>query len=200
MVLDAPGKPLRLMERAIPTPGPGEVLIRVEACGVCRTDLHVVDGDLPAPTLPLVVGHEIVGTVAGGGAHTSLAPGSRVGVGWLGGACGACPYCETQRETLCEHARFTGYHVDGGYAEYTIADARFCVPIPPGYSASAAAPLMCAGLIGYRCLTMCGAARRLGLYGFGAAAHIVAQVARHQGRELFAFVRPGDDQARRFAL
>jgi propanol-preferring alcohol dehydrogenase len=200
MLLDAPGRPLRLAEVSRPVPGPGELLLRVQACGVCRTDLHVVDGELRDPKLPLVVGHEIVGSVVAAGDGARHAPGSLVGVPWLGGTCGLCTWCRTERENLCEQAVFTGYQRDGGYAEYTVADARFCFPIPEGYSAVAAAPLLCAGLIGYRSLVMAGPGRRLGVYGFGAAAHIVAQVARHQEREVYAFVRPGDDEARRFAL
>ncbi len=168
---------------------------------MCRTDLHVVDGELPDAKRPLVPGHEIVGVVERlGEGVTGIAPGARVGVPWLGWTCGACDDCLRGRENLCPTARFTGYTRDGGYAEYTVADARYCFPIPPSYGAVAAAPLLCAGLIGHRCLTMAGDARRIGLYGFGAAAHIVTQVARHQGREIHAFVRPGDEAARRFAL
>jgi len=200
MILDAPGQRLRAADIPVPVPGPGELLLRIQACGVCRTDLHVVDGDLPHPKLPLVLGHEIVGTVVAAGDGARQTPGALVGVPWLGGTCGACRYCETEHENLCEHASFTGYQRDGGYAEYTLADARFCLAIPGSYSAVEAAPLLCAGLIGFRSLVMAGSGRRLGVYGFGAAAHIVAQVARHQGREVFAFVRPGDDEARRFAL
>jgi propanol-preferring alcohol dehydrogenase len=200
MVLDAPGQRLRAADVAMPVPGPGQLLLRVQACGVCRTDLHVVDGELTEPKLPLILGHEIVGTVVAAGEGARQPPGSLVGVPWLGATCGVCRYCATERENLCERASFTGYQRDGGYAEYTVADARFCLPIPESYSAVDAAPLLCAGLIGYRSLVMAGPGRRLGLYGFGAAAHIVAQVARHQGREVFAFVRPGDDEARRFAL
>ena len=199
MILDAPGRLLRPADMPIPVPGPDDVVLRVLACGVCRTDLHVVDGELPEPKLPLIPGHEIVGTVVTAGARARLAPGAIVGVPWLGGACGTCDYCRSGRENLCAQARFTGYQIDGGYAEHTVADARFCLPIPSGFSPVEAAPLLCAGLIGYRCLAMTGDARRVGLYGFGAAAHIVAQVARHQGREVFAFVRPGDDEACRFA-
>ena len=189
MLLDAPRRPLRLSASATPPPepGPGQVLVAVKTCGVCRTDLHVLDGELPHPKLPLVLGHEIVGTV------------ERVGVPWLGWTCGECRYCRAGRENLCDGARFTGYLIDGGYAEYTVADARFCFPIPDGYDDLGAAPLLCAGLIGYRALVAAGDAERLGLYGFGAAAHIVAQVARHQGRRVFAFTRPGDDQAQQFA-
>jgi propanol-preferring alcohol dehydrogenase len=200
MLLDAPGRPLRPAEVSLPAPGPDEVLLRVEACGVCRTDLHVVDGELRDPKLPLIVGHEIVGTVVAAGDGARHAPGVRVGVPWLGGTCGACAYCRTERENLCDRALFTGYRRDGGYAEHTVADGRFCFPIPRGYSAVAAAPLLCAGLIGYRSLVMAGPGCRLGVYGFGAAAHIVAQVARHQERQVYAFVRPGDEEARRFAL
>ncbi|MFN8543265.1 MAG: zinc-dependent alcohol dehydrogenase family protein [Candidatus Binatia bacterium] len=201
MVLDAPGRALRAAELPVPEPGPGEVVLRVEACAVCRTDLHLIDGDLPDPTLPVVPGHEIVGTVtATGDGVTGMPAGTRVGVPWLGWTCGTCDYCRTGRENLCDGARFTGYQRDGGFAEYTRADARFCFPIPSAYTPIEAAPLLCAGLIGHRALTMAGDARRLGIYGFGAAAHIVAQVARHQGRQVYAFVRPGDAAARRFAL
>jgi propanol-preferring alcohol dehydrogenase len=172
----------------------------VRACGVCRTDLHVADGDLPDAKLPLVLGHEIVGVVeAAGPGATRFAVGDRVGVPWLGWTCGACRYCATGRENLCEAARFTGYHMDGGYAEYTVADERYCLALPAGWTDEEAAPLLCAGLIGYRALAAAGPAERLGLYGFGAAAHIVAQVARHEGRHVFAFTRPGDDAAQRFA-
>ena len=202
MLLDAPRRPLRLSASATPPPepGPGQVLVAVKTCGVCRTDLHVLDGELPHPKLPLVLGHEIVGTVERVGAGVDrFTGGQRVGVPWLGWTCGECRYCRAGRENLCDGARFTGYLIDGGYAEYTIADARFCFPIPDGYDDLAAAPLLCAGLIGYRALVAAGDAERLGLYGFGAAAHIVAQVARHQGRRVFAFTRPGDDQAQQFA-
>jgi propanol-preferring alcohol dehydrogenase len=199
MVLDAPGQPLRAVNLPMPTPGPDDVVLRVEACAVCRTDLHVVDGELPEPKLPLIPGHEIVGTVVAGGARATLRAGIRVGVPWLGNTCGACAYCRSGRENLCAAARFTGYRLDGGYAEYARADARFCFPIPSDYTSEQAAPLLCAGLIGHRCLGMTGAAHRLGLYGFGAAAHIVTQVARYQGREVFAFTRPGDATAQQFA-
>jgi len=201
MLLDAPGKPLRLARIPVPQAGPGEVVVKVEACGVCRTDLHVVDGELPGPKLPLVPGHEIVGRVAAlgeGVAHLRL--GERVGIPWLGWTCGQCRYCRVGRENLCEHALFTGYTRDGGYAEFTAADARFCFPVAESYGAAEAAPLLCAGLIGYRSLRMAGEGRTLGLYGFGAAAHIVAQVARHEGWRLFAFVKPGDEAAKAFAL
>jgi propanol-preferring alcohol dehydrogenase len=200
MILDAPRTPLRPAELPTPTPGPEQVLLRVHACGVCRTDLHVVDGELPHPKLPLIPGHEIVGTVeATGRAVDGFAPGDRVGVPWLGWTCGTCPYCRAGRENLCDRARFTGYTLDGGYADYTLADARYCFRLPAGYGDAEAAPLLCAGLIGYRSLVMAGDARRLGLYGFGAAAHLVAQVARHQGREVFAFTRPGDRTGQDFA-
>ena len=201
MLLDAPGQPLREGVLPVPSPGPGQVLVKVAACGVCRTDLHVVDGDLPAAKQPVIPGHEIVGTVVEAGHDvTGLAIGERVGVPWLGHTCGHCFYCQAGHENLCDEARFTGYQLDGGYADYTLADARYCFPLPPGYSDLDAAPLMCAGLIGHRSLAMAGEARRLGLYGFGAAAHIVAQVARHEGREVYAFTRPGDVAAQRFAL
>jgi propanol-preferring alcohol dehydrogenase len=200
MRLHAARTPLRLEAMAIPTPGPGEVLLRVHACAVCRTDLHVVDADLTAPKLPLVPGHEIIGTVAALGPDVDrFRVGDRVGVPWLGWTCGSCEFCRAGRENLCVEARFTGYQIDGGYADYTVADARFCFAIPAGYSDIEAAPLLCAGLIGYRSLVMAGDARRLGLYGFGAAAHIIAQVARWQGRAIFAFTSPGDAEAQRFA-
>jgi propanol-preferring alcohol dehydrogenase len=201
MVLDAPRTPLRPAEIPAPRPGPGQLLLRVHACGVCRTDLHVVDGELEKPKLPLILGHQIVGTVEergpGAGRH---AVGSQVGVPWLGWTCGECAYCRSGRENLCRRARFTGYDIDGGYAEMAVADERFCFAIPEGYPDLQAAPLLCAGLIGWRSLRLAGDGERLGLYGFGAAAHIVAQVARHQGRRVFAFVRPGDEAGRRFAL
>ena len=201
MILDAPRRPLREGDVARPEPGPGQVLLKVRACAVCRTDLHVVDGELHDPKLPLVPGHEIVGSVAEAGPGADrFAIGDRVGVPWLGSSCGACGFCRSGRENLCDEARFTGYQIDGGYAEYTVADERFCFPIPPGYADPQAAPLLCAGLIGYRSLVASGDAKRLGLYGFGAAAHIVAQVARYQGRKVFAFTRPGDSGGRRFAL
>jgi alcohol dehydrogenase, propanol-preferring len=201
MVLDAAHQPLRYDERkAMPEPGPGQVLIRVHACGVCRTDLHVVDGELERPQLPLVPGHEIVGTVEETGIGVErIAVGDRVGVPWLGWTCGHCFYCRTGRENLCDNARFTGYQIDGGYAEFTVADARYCFPIPAGFSDQAAAPLLCAGLIGYRALRLAGEGRRLGLYGFGAAAHIAIQVARFRGQEVYAFTRPGDAAGQEFA-
>jgi len=200
MLLDAPGHPLLDAELPRPEPGLGQVLLEVRACGVCRTDLHVADGELPHPKLPLVLGHEIVGVVAelGSGA-TRFRRGARVGVPWLGWTCGHCADCRAGRENLCERARFTGYQLDGGYAEYTVADERFCFAIPEGFSDLEAAPLLCAGLIGWRSLVAAGDAASVGLYGFGAAAHIVAQVARHQGRRVFAFTRPGDLAAQRFA-
>lgn len=200
MTLRAPGTSLVPVNRPVPTPEPEQVLIRVRACGVCRTDLHVVDGELPHPKLPLVPGHEVVGTVVATGERVErFAVGDRVGVPWLGGTCGACRYCLSGRENLCDRPAFTGYTRDGGYAEYAAADHRYCFPVPGGYSDAEAAPLLCAGLIGYRSLVMAGDARRLGVYGFGAAAHIVAQVARHQGRAVYAFTRPGDAEAQRFA-
>jgi propanol-preferring alcohol dehydrogenase len=224
MLLDAPGRPLRAADLPRPAPGPGQLLLQVHACGVCRTDLHVADGELPDPKLPLVLGHEIVGTVveigpptlaghfasagtAGGPAasrsampEAPVSVGDRVGVPWLGWTCGACRFCRSGRENLCDRARFTGYHLDGGYAEFAVADRRYCFPIPASFPDREAAPLLCAGLIGWRSLCAAGPAERLGIYGFGAAAHIVAQVARWQGRRLFAFTRPGDEKARRFAL
>ena len=198
MVLDAPGTPLREAELPAPVPGPGEALVEIAACGVCRTDLHVVDGELPDPKLPLVPGHQIVGRVLSSGGR--FAPGTRVGIPWLAWTCGECRYCRSGRENLCDRARFTGYHRDGGYAELAAADERYCVPLPEGYPDHQAAPLLCAGLIGYRALRLAGDAERLGLYGFGASAHIVAQVARHQGRRVFAFTRAGDEQAQSLAL
>jgi len=181
-------------------PGPGEVSVRVLACGVCRTDLHVVDGELPVATLPLVPGHEIVGRVEHIGTQVeTFSPGDRVGIPWLGWTCGECEFCRTQRENLCRRARFTGYQINGGYAEHAVADARFCFPLPPKYDDSHAAPLLCAGLIGYRAYRMAGDGTRLGIYGFGAAAHLLTQLAVHQGREVYAFVTPGDDEALRFA-
>jgi propanol-preferring alcohol dehydrogenase len=201
MILDAPGRPLRAAEVPVPAAGPGQVLLRVLACGLCRTDLHIVDGELTEPKLPLIPGHQIVGMVeACGDGVAGFTKGDRVGVPWLGSTCNACRYCRSGRENLCDHARFTGYQLNGGYAEYTVADHRFCFPVPEGYPDLQAAPLLCAGLIGYRSLVMAGDAERLGIYGFGAAAHIVAQVARYQGRQVYAFTRAGDTAARRFAL
>jgi propanol-preferring alcohol dehydrogenase len=200
MVLDAARRPLRSAMVADPMPSAGQVLIRVHACAVCRTDLHVVDGELASPKLPLVPGHEIVGRVAAKGEGVEhFAIGDRVGVPWLGWTCGVCEFCRTGRENLCDNARFTGYQIDGGYGELTVADQRFCFAIPGIYSDVEAAPLLCAGLIGYRSLRMTGDARRLGIYGFGAAAHIIAQVARWQGREVYAFTSPGDADAQAFA-
>jgi len=198
MVLIEPRRPLELRELPDPDPQPGQVLLRVRACGVCRTDLHVADGELAEPKLPLVLGHEIVGIVEKGGSR--FARGTRVGVPWLGWTCGVCEYCRAGRENLCDRARFTGYQIDGGYAELTVADERYCFPLPDRYSDAEAAPLLCAGLVGARSLRMAGDARRLGLYGFGAAAHLVAQVARAEGREVYAFTSPGDVEAQRFAL
>jgi len=201
MVLFRPGEPLHPTDRPPPSPGRGEVRLRVVACGVCRTDLHVVDGELPDLGRPVVPGHQIVGVVeALGPGVERLAPGQRVGVPWLGWTCGTCRFCASGRENLCGEARFTGYQLDGGFAEQAVADARYCFPIPEGYPDAQAAPLLCAGLIGYRSLRMAGDAGRLGLFGFGAAAHIVIQVARHEGRRVFAFARPGDREARAFAL
>ena len=199
MVLEAQGAPLALREREIPVPGPGQVLLKVAACAVCRTDLHLIDGELPEVRHPIVPGHEIVGTVVRAGADAGHAPGARLGVPWLGWTCGHCGYCLSGHENLCDAARFTGYQIDGGYAEYALADARYCFRIPQSYDDADAAPLLCAGLIGYRALRMADEARTLGLYGFGAAAHIVAQVARFQGREVCAFTRPGDLAAQEFA-
>jgi alcohol dehydrogenase, propanol-preferring len=191
LVLTAPGSPLEECELPSPEPGPGEVLVRVSACGVCRTDLHIADGELPDPKLPLVLGHQVVGRVEGSA--------ERVGIPWLGWADGECRYCRFDRENLCDRARFTGYHRDGGYAEYAVADERFCLSLPDGYGDVEAAPLLCAGLIGYRALRFADEGDRLGLYGFGASAHIVAQVARHEGRRVFAFTRPGDLPAQEHA-
>ena len=200
MILDVPGEPLRVAEVASPEPGEGQVLLRVHCCAVCRTDLHVVDGELPDPRLPLIPGHQIVGTVERIGEHTDgFTVGERVGVPWLGWTDGECRYCLSGRENLCENARFTGYQIDGGYAEYALADGRFCFSIPESFPDLQAAPLLCAGLIGHRSLRFAGDAERLGLYGFGASAHIVAQVASHEGRRVFAFTRPGDEEAQEFA-
>ncbi len=200
MVLERQGQPLGLAELPDPRPRPGQVLVTVGACGVCRTDLHIVDGDLSEPKLPLVPGHQIVGTVveAGEGAER-FEPGARVGVPWLGWTCGECRYCTGGRENLCDRARFTGYDVDGGYAEMAVADERFCFPIPEGYPDEQAAPLLCAGMIGYRALRLVGDAERIGFYGFGASAHILCQVAVRQGRRVFAFTREGDEEGQEFA-
>jgi propanol-preferring alcohol dehydrogenase len=195
-----PGEGLRLAELPTPEPGAGQVLVKVRACGVCRTDLHVVDSELPDPKLPIIPGHEIVGRVTALGEGVDcFERGERIGVPWLGSTCGTCRYCTSGRENLCDEASFTGYRIDGGYAEYAVADARFCFPIHGDYGDTEAAPLLCAGLIGYRALRMAGNAERLGIYGFGAAGHIVAQVARWQGRRVFAFTRPGDAEAQSFA-
>jgi len=200
MVLDRSRQPLRRAEMEKPVPGAGQVLLRVRSCGVCRTDLHVVDGELPHPILPLIPGHEIVGIVEAVGTDgTGISVGARMGVPWLGSTCGHCRYCLAEQENLCDEARFTGYQINGGYAEYTVADARYCFPIPEKYSDVHAAPLLCAGLIGYRSLVMTGSARKIGFYGFGAAAHILTQVAAFQGREIFAFTRPGDHSGQDFA-
>src|SRR6266508_5310245 len=194
MVLEQQGRQLVADDVVEPEPGPGQVLVAVRTCGVCRTDLHVVDGDLREPKLPLVVGHQIVGTVEGAGDGAErFAAGQRVGIPWLGWTDGDCRYCRSGRENLCDRARFTGYQLDGGYAEYAVADVRFCFRLPESYSDVHAAPLLCAGLIGYRSLRLAGDVERLGLYGFGASAHLVAQVARHQGRRVFAFTRAGDE-------
>ena len=200
MVLDRPGSPLRLEERDVPVPNERQVLIRVSACGVCRTDLHIVDGDLTEASLPVVPGHEIVGEVVSAGSQVSaLSAGDRVGVPWLGHTCGCCRYCRMEAENLCDAPGFTGYDIDGGYADYAVADAEYCFPVQGDYTDAEAAPLLCAGLIGHRSLKMAGGAEHLGIYGFGAAAHIVAQVARYEGRRVYAFTRPGDAQAQRFA-
>ena len=191
IVFDGPGRPLRCEQRPVPRPEPGQLLLEVKACGVCRTDLHLFDGELSVERTPRVLGHQIVGVVHGGG--------ERVGVPWLGWTCGECEWCLSGRENLCPRARFTGRDLDGGMAEFAVADERYCFPIPAGYPDEQAAPLLCAGLIGWRSLRMCGAATRVGLYGFGAAAHIVAQVAAWQGRQVFALTRPGDEAAQRFA-
>jgi alcohol dehydrogenase, propanol-preferring len=201
MVLTAPGKPLELQSLPVPQPGPGQVLLRVHACGVCRTDLHIVDGELPDPKLPLILGHEIVGTVVkiGEGVERHQ-EGDRLGVPWLGHTCGECRYCRQGRENLCDTPKFTGYQIDGGYAEYTVADQRYCFPLPEAYSDAEAAPLLCAGLIGYRSYRMIGeGVTHLGIYGFGAAAHILIQVAVHQGKKVYAFTRSGDTETQEFA-
>ncbi len=200
MVIDRPHALLRVEEREIPSAGPGQILIRVHACGVCRTDLHVLDGELPQARYPIIPGHEIVGEVAPLGEGVGgFAPGERVGVPWLGWTCGTCRYCLAGQENLCDFARFTGCSIDGGYAGFTVADARFCFRLPAKYSDTEAAPLLCAGLIGHRAHRMAGDAERIGIYGFGAAAHIMAQVARHRGQRVFAFTRPGDKTAQDFA-
>jgi len=200
MVLEQLGKPLQLRDLPTPVPGPGQLLVRVATCAVCRTDLHIVDGELPNPKLPLIPGHEIVGYVKEIGADVdNFSAGDRVGIPWLGWTDGECPYCRSHRENLCDFARFTGYTIDGGYAEFTIADARFCFRLPDEYDDISAAPLLCAGLLGYRSLRKAGDSLRLGIYGFGAAAHLIAQVARYEGRQVFAFTRPGDKAGQDFA-
>lgn len=203
MVLHRPGEPLRLEIRPVPRPGPGQILLRVEACGVCRTDLHLIDGELPDPRLPIVPGHEIVGRVAALGEGVSgFTADQRIGVPWLGWTCGSCHFCTGGRENLCDSARFTGYQIDGGYADYTVADARYCFPLAASAALPSAlelAPLLCAGLIGYRALRLAGDTHKVGIYGFGAAAHIVAQVLKHQGRPFYAFTRPGDTESQHFA-
>jgi alcohol dehydrogenase, propanol-preferring len=200
MVLETPRQPLRAVDLPTPKPAPTQVLVKIAGCAVCRTDLHVVDGELPKPKLPLIPGHEIVGVITKKGEGVQrFKIGDRVGVPWLGWTCGECEFCRSGRENLCDRARFTGYTLDGGYAEFTVADERFCFPIPDFYSDAEAAPLLCAGLIGFRSLAKTGDAKRLGIYGFGAAAHIVAQVAKFQGREVFAFTRRGDSEAQKFA-
>ncbi|QKD45707.1 zinc-dependent alcohol dehydrogenase family protein [Alicycliphilus denitrificans] len=200
MVLEQPGRPLRLAELPQPVPREGQLLLAVEACGVCRTDLHLLDGELPDPVLPVVPGHEIVARVAGLGPDVQgWRPGQRVGVPWLGWTCGQCRFCTSGRENLCDRARFTGYQLNGGYAEYTLADARYCLALPEEPAAEHLAPLLCAGLIGYRALRLAGDPQRLGVYGFGAAAHLITQLARAQGREVFAFTRPGDGASQEFA-
>jgi len=212
MAFEAVGRPLAPIERPIPRPGPGQLLLRVHSCGVCRTDLHLLDGEVEIASPPRILGHQIVGTVvsdepqataspgAPSSGATAAAGGRRVGVPWLGWTCGECVYCLSARENLCPRARFTGRDIDGGMAEYTVADERYCFPIPEGFPDVQAAPLLCAGLIGYRALRMCGEASRIGLYGFGAAAHILTQVCRSQGRQVFAFTREGDEAAQAFAL
>jgi alcohol dehydrogenase, propanol-preferring len=201
MILDAPGRALRSATVADPAPGDGQVLVKVGACAICRTDLHVVDGELTHPKLPLIPGHQVVGeVVATGAAVETVSVGDRVGIPWLGWTCGVCIYCTTGRENLCDRARFTGYDIDGGYAEYTVADARFCFPVDRSYNDVDAAPLLCAGLIGYRSLNATGDGVRLGLYGFGDSAHLITQVARYQGRRVFAVTRPGDTASQDFAL
>lgn len=200
MIFERPGMPLRLVELPVPRADRGQVLIAVEACGVCRTDLHLIDGELPSPTFPVIPGHEIVGRVTAlGDGVAGFAVGQRVGVPWLGWTCGSCGFCRSDRENLCDAARFTGYQIQGGYADYTVADARYCFPLPDAGAAAPLAPLLCAGLIGYRALRLAGAAQRIGIYGFGAAAHIVAQVLHHQQREFHAFTRPGDTASQEFA-
>jgi propanol-preferring alcohol dehydrogenase len=202
ILFETPGQPLKMTELPIPIPGPGQVLLKVHACGMCHTDLHIVDGELSQPKLPLVLGHQIVGTVVRTGPRAKrFRSGERVGVPWLGGTDGTCRYCERGQENLCDHPTFTGYNINGGFAEYTTADERFCFPLPEAYTDVEAAPLLCAGLIGYRAYRLAGEnVERLGIYGFGAAAHIIAQVAKHEGKQVYAFTRPGDKTAQEFAL
>jgi propanol-preferring alcohol dehydrogenase len=201
MVLDKQGQALQLRELPVPEPGAGQVLLKVSACGICRTDLHVLDGDLTEPALPLVPGHQIVGTVEKTGDGVSgFSPGQRLGVPWLGGSCGHCWYCDHGRENLCDNARYTGYQINGGFAEYTVADASYCFPLPDSYDDLQAAPLLCAGLIGYRAYRLLESCQHIGLYGFGAAAHILIQVARHREQDIYAFTREGDSEAQAFAL
>ena len=201
MLFEKARQPLRLAEVPVPKPGTGQVLIRVRTCAVCRTDLHVIEGELNKPKLPLIPGHEIIGIVEEKGSGVDrFKIGDRVGIPWLGWTCGECSYCLSGQENLCDQAKFTGYTIDGGYAEYTVADQRFCFPIPDSYGDAEAAPLLCAGLIGYRSLVKAGNGKRLGIYGFGSAAHIVAQVARYQKRDIYGFTRPGDEDAKKFAL
>ena len=202
ILFEAPGQPLKLVDLPIPQPGPGQVLLKVHACGVCHTDLHILAGELGSPKFPLVLGHQIVGTVVETGlAVHRFESGQRVGVPWLGATDGTCLYCQRGQENLCENPRFTGYNVDGGFAEYAVADERFCFPLPPSYTDVEAAPLLCAGLIGYRAYRMAGEhVETLGIYGFGAAAHIVAQIAKFEGKKVFAFTRPSDTAAQEFAL
>jgi propanol-preferring alcohol dehydrogenase len=200
MLLKAPKNPLELTDIPIPMRVPGQLLLKVLACGICRTDLHVVDGELTEPKLPLIPGHQIVGSVVQTGDESRFKPGDRVGVPWLGWSCGQCRFCLSGQENLCDYAKYTGYQIDGGFAEYCVADGRFCFPIPPGYSDIQAAPLLCAGLIGYRSLRIAGDGKKLGFYGFGAAAHILVQVANSQGREVYAFTREGDVAGQKFAL
>src|SRR3954449_12406010 len=199
MVLEAPGRPLALVDRPDPAPGPGQVLLDVAACGVCRTDLHLLDGEVEVPRLPIVPGHQIVGRVRKAGPGAAMHPGTRVGVPWLGGTCGSCRFCTSNRENLCVRARFTGRDIHGGYAQRAVADVRYCLRLPDGLDDMDAAPLLCGGLIGYRALRFAGDAERVGLYGFGAAAHLIAQVAVWQGRRVFAFTRGGDEAGQEFA-
>jgi propanol-preferring alcohol dehydrogenase len=200
MILEEPGRPMKSADLPIPEPGPDQVQVKVSVCGVCRTDLHVVDGDLTEPKLPIVPGHQIVGRVSKVGAQaTQFKEGDKVGIPWLGGSCGECYYCRSGQENLCDESKYTGYQIDGGFAEYAVADERFTFPIPEGYPDLQAAPLLCAGLIGYRSLRFTGEAKRIGFYGFGAAAHVIIQVATYQGREIYGFTREGDTKGQQFA-